>query len=366
MGKELEACKQQGLGACETLLKSYKELSDENREAMLACDTVECWQKARAGMDGGLDGLKELVAANSSAEGLIDSDTFRATAFIGAEYNQSAHMNAINSITQRSEQSFETYSQSACGGAQDAACMFNFVSLGRTEGLITGAEILADTLTPIGSIKDCADGNCLGMITELAGPLGKLGEKALKPGKNIGKAGDGKVSEKGGAPHTTSDNQSKTETEEGQSDVGEGVKLLPPASSIGSARRSAPGVASHGGSLTTIGEGDNWLRGSNGNAGLVPSQIAEQLAGKEFRNFDHFREEFWKAAANDPVLRRQFDTADQFRMKNGYAPRAQVDQQVGGRVKYELDHNQELQNGGNVYDMNNIIIRTPLNHMRGK
>ncbi len=150
------------------------------------------------------------------------------------------------------------------------------------------------------------------------------------------------------------------------SDAVDDVKLLPAPSAIGSARRAEPGVASHGGSLPTIKDGDSWLRGTESNAGRVPAQIAEQLSGKEFRNFDHFREEFWRAASNDPVLRKQFDTADQFRMQNGYAPRASGNQQVGGRTKYELDHNQELQHGGNVYDMNNIIIRTPLNHIRGK
>jgi len=53
-------------------------------------------------------------------------------------------------------------------------------------------------------------------------------------------------------------------------------------------------------------------------------------------------------------------------MTNGQAPFASPSQTVGGRERYELDHNQELQNGGNVYDMNNIVIRTPLNHIRGK
>ena len=48
----------------------------------------------------------------------------------------------------------------------------------------------------------------------------------------------------------------------------------------------------------------------------------------------------------------------------GYAPKAPTTQQSGGRVKYELDHNDEIQHGGNVYDMNNIIIRTSLNHIK--
>ncbi|WP_152610784.1 hypothetical protein [Ruegeria sp. ANG-R] len=144
------------------------------------------------------------------------------------------------------------------------------------------------------------------------------------------------------------------------------VLLLPRPTSVGSARRAEPGVAPHGGSLPTIGQGDTWLRGSNGNAGRVPSQVAEQLSGQEFRNFDHFRQEFWKAAANDPVLSSQFTPANRALMRDGLAPFAPRTQQKGGRVKYELDHNQELQNGGNVYDMNNIVIRTPLNHIAGK
>jgi hypothetical protein len=144
------------------------------------------------------------------------------------------------------------------------------------------------------------------------------------------------------------------------------IKLLPPPTATGSARRYEPGVASYGGNLPTIREGDIWLRGSDRNAGKVPSQIAEQLAGKEFRDFDHFREEFWKAAANDPVLSRQFGADSLREMKLGRAPYAARTQQQGGRIKYELDHSQELQNGGNVYDMNNIVIRTPLNHIAGK
>ncbi len=45
-------------------------------------------------------------------------------------------------------------------------------------------------------------------------------------------------------------------------------------------------------------------------------------------------------------------------MKKGYSPRAPDIEQAGGRIKYELDHNIEIQNNGNIYDLNNIIIRT--------
>lgn len=53
-------------------------------------------------------------------------------------------------------------------------------------------------------------------------------------------------------------------------------------------------------------------------------------------------------------------------MWSGRASYAAVDQQAGGRGVYELDHMQPVAQGGNVYDLNNIIVRTPLNHIRGR
>ncbi|MCP4933254.1 MAG: type VI secretion system tube protein Hcp, partial [bacterium] len=124
--------------------------------------------------------------------------------------------------------------------------------------------------------------------------------------------------------------------------------------------------ASDGGNLPRILEGENWLAGSSGNAGRVPAQIAEQLSGRNFSNFDHFRREFWRAVGNDPVLYGRFRQDNIDRMQSGRAPYSTETQQVGGRNRYELDHFQELQFGGSVYDMNNLIIRTPLNHIRGR
>lgn len=143
------------------------------------------------------------------------------------------------------------------------------------------------------------------------------------------------------------------------------VALLDPPAAVGAVRRFYPGVASHGGSLPRITEGTAWLQGSQGNAGRIPAQIAEQLSGMQFRNFDHFRQEFWKAVYRDPVLRQQFSPSNQTLMRAGNAPFAPETQQVGGRMRYEIDHLDELQYGGNVYDMDNLIIRTPLNHIRG-
>ena len=142
-----------------------------------------------------------------------------------------------------------------------------------------------------------------------------------------------------------------------------GPKLL---NYIPGKRRYLPGVASHSGELPEFANAQNWLKGSHGNAAKVPRHIAEKLAGRQFNNFDEFREAFWIEVGNDPILSKQFSTGNKKLMRSGQAPVAVYTQQVGKRFKYELDHLQEIQNGGNVYDMNNIIIRTPLNHIKGK
>lgn len=138
------------------------------------------------------------------------------------------------------------------------------------------------------------------------------------------------------------------------------------ASVVGSARRNKPGVASNPGNLPFIDAGDKWFHGTHKNAARVPSQIAEELSGREFKNFTEFREEFWKKVYADENLRSNFDGVSLKELAEGRAPFAPIDQVVGKRVKYELDHLQELQNGGNVYDLGNIVIRTPLNHIKGK
>lgn len=130
-------------------------------------------------------------------------------------------------------------------------------------------------------------------------------------------------------------------------------------------RRMSPGVASHSGALPRVKAGQTWLKGG-GAAGKVPLQVAQRLQGREFRNFNHFRSEFWKQVSKDPVLRRQFSPSNQKLMAKGQAPFVPKGQGVGKRQRYELDHVQEIKKGGNVYDMNNLFIRSPLNHIRGK
>jgi filamentous hemagglutinin len=126
--------------------------------------------------------------------------------------------------------------------------------------------------------------------------------------------------------------------------------------------RNSLGLA-HGRDLPVINSGEQWLRGTSANAGRVPGQIADRLAGRSFASFDEFRQAFWDEVAHDPVLSQQFGPNSLREMQAGRAPFAPPSEQVGGRIKYEIDHMTEIQYGGNVYDMNNLIIRTPVSHI---
>ena len=122
--------------------------------------------------------------------------------------------------------------------------------------------------------------------------------------------------------------------------------------------RKLPGVS--------IGNGKNisskWLRGTEGNAGLFPKSVADGLKGQQFSTFDKFREAFWKAVSNDPNLANQFSTANVTRMQNGFAPFVKQSQQLGGQTKYILHHKTPINQGGSVYDMDNLYIVTPKYH----
>lgn len=103
------------------------------------------------------------------------------------------------------------------------------------------------------------------------------------------------------------------------------------------------------------------LRGTNGNAGLIPKSIGEQLSGRQFKNFDEFRGEFWKLVA-DSDYAAEFSTSNITRMKDGLAPIAHSSQQYGGIKSYILHHSKPIYDGGGVYDLSNIQIVTPKMH----
>ncbi|MEU7304776.1 DUF6531 domain-containing protein, partial [Streptomyces sp. NPDC007206] len=124
--------------------------------------------------------------------------------------------------------------------------------------------------------------------------------------------------------------------------------------------RNSPGSVTGGDSLRDI--DGRWLRGSEGNAGKIPGQVARALQGRQFNNFKEFRAAFWEEVSQHPELAEQFSPSGQTAMSEGKAPFTVQGQQAGGRGRYELHHVQPIQRGGGVYDLDNIIVVTPRYH----
>ncbi|AQL35733.1 S-type pyocin domain-containing protein [Pseudomonas syringae] len=125
--------------------------------------------------------------------------------------------------------------------------------------------------------------------------------------------------------------------------------------------RSIPGVASGYGEAVTA----TWLRGSTASQPTpIPSSIAEKLRGRPFTSFDKLREAIWLEVSKDPELSRQLGKASLREVSEKRAPYVPAEHQIGKRLKYEIHHNHWVKEGGAVYDLDNLIIMTPKDHIQ--
>ncbi|MEE4671035.1 S-type pyocin domain-containing protein [Pseudomonas alliivorans] len=118
---------------------------------------------------------------------------------------------------------------------------------------------------------------------------------------------------------------------------------------------------------TAVGQGEDvtgiWLIGASSGVGVpIPTDVADALRGREFKTFDAFRAALWKAVSQS-VVADQFIDQSLGRMRAGKAPRVRKGQRVGGRLSYELHHLEKVSEGGGVYDVDNIRVNTPRNHI---
>jgi len=94
-----------------------------------------------------------------------------------------------------------------------------------------------------------------------------------------------------------------------------------------------------------------------------PARIADQLRGQPFRDWRNMREDIWIAVAEDPELSQHFSKSNIQRMRDGNSPFVPVSGRVGGREVFELHHVHPIAQGGAVYDIDNIVVMTPKNHI---
>lgn len=135
---------------------------------------------------------------------------------------------------------------------------------------------------------------------------------------------------------------------------------IPPIFTMFRDRRDDPGVASgFGQEISGV-----WLGAASQREGAaIPSQIADQLRGREFSTFGDFRKAFWKAVASDLELSQQFKRSNRLVIQMGRAPFPIPNEQVGGRNRFEIHHVKPLKEHGAVYDIDNLRILTPKRHI---
>ncbi|WP_236178477.1 MULTISPECIES: S-type pyocin domain-containing protein [Pseudomonas] len=126
-------------------------------------------------------------------------------------------------------------------------------------------------------------------------------------------------------------------------------------------RRLDPGVVS-GNGQTVAG---SWLGAASTPEGApIPAQIADTLRGREFSSFRAFRRAFWKAVASDERLSGEFKRLNRIDMRDGLSPSTDPAEHAGKRKKMEIHHANPVSEGGAVYDVDNLRLMTPKQHIR--
>jgi len=120
------------------------------------------------------------------------------------------------------------------------------------------------------------------------------------------------------------------------------------------------------GTVTGVGEDVSgvWLEHARTGSGApIPTTIADSLRGREYSTFDSFRRAFWTAVSRDGAVAGQFSGDSLERMRNGKAPRARLMDTAGKRISHEIHHVELISEGGEVYNVDNLRIHTPKNHV---
>ena len=127
-----------------------------------------------------------------------------------------------------------------------------------------------------------------------------------------------------------------------------------------SVRRKELGV------VTALGEDvpGEWLEHARSGLGApIPTSIAESLRDRKYSSFDSFRRALWVEVSKDSELSSQLTTENKTRVKNGLSPATRRQDIVGRRRVFELHHVEYITDGGAVYDVDNLRVSSPKNHI---
>jgi len=154
-----------------------------------------------------------------------------------------------------------------------------------------------------------------------------------------------------------------------------GDRFTPEGRPATTAARAQPGTVTGGNDLPEInGQWFSEIRDAAKETGVkgtkdiriaqIPGQIAKKIRNMSFKNFDDFREIFWKMVAADPILKQGWSARNLKRMQDGLAPRVPSSQKTGGGANavYQINHKQAIKNAGDVYNLDNLEVVGPRFH----
>jgi hypothetical protein len=104
----------------------------------------------------------------------------------------------------------------------------------------------------------------------------------------------------------------------------------------------------------------DWWKTASRNAGAaIPSQIGDQMRGREIHSFDAFHDVLWRVLGEQPALTSQFDEVNKRRVEQGFAPYAPKSTWVGERREFELRFQESAALGENPFNLDRISVNTP-------
>ena len=96
----------------------------------------------------------------------------------------------------------------------------------------------------------------------------------------------------------------------------------------------------------------------------LPTAVVDVLRGRTYSRFDSFRRAFWREVSRVPELADQFIDDNLKNLQKGSSPGVRHDEKYGKRYRYEMHHLIRIVDGGGVYDVENLRVNTPRNHVR--
>jgi len=123
--------------------------------------------------------------------------------------------------------------------------------------------------------------------------------------------------------------------------------------------RYLPGVVSGMGGTAD----PNWESAASiGQGSPIPSEVADALRDKRYSEFRSLKRAIWTKMSKIPEVTEKMNQKNIELIQDGKSPIVSKAERKGRRVRYEIHHKIPIANGGNVYDIDNLVFTTPAKH----